>query len=89
MARKYEPIWEALKAALAAKPNEAPKVAVAAPAPLHRRIIKGVLKEKNNDLGFKVLEAENRRKWVLRYITNQSKITLILKSYETFSIKDL
>ena len=48
--RKYQPIWERIKATGSCK--------VAVPKPLHRRVIRGVIKEKDEDHGFKVLDAE-------------------------------
>lgn len=76
--RKYQPIWEALK-------KEDPKtgvhsVALASPEQLHRRIINGVLKEKNKDLGFKYESSEAGRWYRIEYSNQGSKLTITMKS---------
>lgn len=64
---KYSPIWENLKRDLEAR-------VVAHPA-LHRRIIKAVIKRKDEDLGYKVLNAEMYKKAKLSYTIEGNVIT--------------
>lgn len=51
--REYQPIWEALKST--------GKTRLSVPIPYQPRVRKAVLKEKYNDLGFKVLLAETHQ----------------------------
>ena len=68
--RKYQDIWEALKAT--------GTCSIAAPRPLHARILKAVVKEKYNDLGYKVLLAETSQKATVTHVRNGSTIRFIL-----------
>lgn len=52
--RQYEPIWIALK--------ERGYCRIAAPTPLHRRIKKAVIKEKYNDIAWKLTLSEEQHK---------------------------
>jgi len=49
--RKYQPIWEHLK--------EHKSISLAADSSLHDRIIMAVYKEKNKDVGWKLLVSES------------------------------
>lgn len=53
--RQYQAIWEALKAK--------GECSVAAHTALHPRIIKAVIKEKYNDLGWKILMEDRQIPW--------------------------
>lgn len=64
--RKYQPIWEKIKAE--------GKCELAAPIPYHPRIKKAVLKEKDNDLGFKVLLGEKFKRARLEIETQGVKM---------------
>ena len=75
--RKYESIWERLKTK---DTNGKHIVMVAAPEPLHSRIIKGVLKEKNKDLGFKLMMSEEGRWFRIEYSSNMARLTITMKS---------
>lgn len=55
--RKYQAIWEAIK--------ENGKASLIAEASLHERIVHAVRKEKNIDLGWKLLSAELGKKYYL------------------------
>jgi len=66
MARKYAPIWEQLKAH--------GRATIATPVPFHRRIIRAVIKEKNLDLGYKVLMAEESKSPRLEYESHGSRL---------------
>ena len=68
--RKYTPIWEALK--------RGGTVAITAPKPFHRRIIRAVIKEKYLDLEYRLLMSEAGRRQKLEYKIEQSKITFKL-----------
>lgn len=71
--REYEPIWIRLKqkkvAALVASPK------------LHRRIMKAVCKERNNDLAYKLELSESNRKAKLEFESDDKKLTIKLKEY--------
>lgn len=56
--RLYQPIWEQLK--------QKHKCDIAAPKAYHKRIKKAVIKEKDMDLGFKVLLAEEAKSATLQ-----------------------
>lgn len=70
MPRKYETLWKQLKAN-----NKAAVVAVPA---YHKRIIKAVIKEKNVDTGFKLLNSHEGRVAILKYDTEFSRIRFFL-----------
>ena len=69
--RKYEPIWKELKlsgkAALTAKPQ------------LHARIKKAVIKEKDNDLAFKLSASEGGKKYKLSVASNGQVLSFLLE----------
>jgi hypothetical protein len=68
--RKYEPIWDLLKST--------GSCTISAPRPLHSRIYKAVVKEKYNDLGYKVLLAETSQKALITHKRVGSTITFYL-----------
>jgi hypothetical protein len=70
--KTYAPIWEKLKNS----PDHSCTI-TAIPA-LHARIIKAVIKKKNEDLGYKVLLAEEGKVATLLKSVNQSTITFRL-----------
>ena len=72
--RYYEPIWRKIKTQKTAQ--------IAAPRPLHPRIIKAVNKEKYGDLEFK-LELENSYA-ILYTSSNHAIITFTLKIYSQY-----
>lgn len=59
--RKYQPIWEAVKN------SNLKSVSLAAELSKHRRIIKAVIKEKSQDLGWKQTQLELGKKYTLLY----------------------
>lgn len=76
MSRLYEPIWRSVK--------DTGTCSIAAPSPLHSRIIKAVKKEKDKDLGFKVIMAEEGRAARLQITVQKAKITFrLIKSIGT------
>jgi hypothetical protein len=68
--RKYQPIWEKIKEKGCCK--------IAAPKELHRRTIRGVIKEKDEDIGFKILSAEKWSWNKLSYTKKGNEITFTL-----------
>lgn len=68
--RLYQPIWEHIK--------EKGYCNITSPKETHRRIIKAVIKEKNNDLAFKVLSAEKWKWNKLQYEIQGSLIKFTL-----------
>lgn len=70
---KYAPIWEKLKTER--------KVSVAVPRPLHKRIIKAVIKRKDEDVAHKYLLGERGIKAKLHYDIQDSIIHFTLKYF--------
>ena len=68
--RKHQPIWDRLKRDLTASLSASPA--------MHKRIIKAVIKEKNRDLGWKLLTSEESKHYRLRYQINGALITFHL-----------
>lgn len=68
--RKYQPIWDKLKAT--------GKCELAVPMPYHPRVKKAVLKEKDNDIGFKLLLGEQCKKARLEIETQGAKMVFKL-----------
>jgi hypothetical protein len=66
MSRKYQPIWEALKSKR--------KCTIAAPKPLHKRIIKAVVKEKYQDLGYRFELEELEKSARISYTQKESML---------------
>ena len=71
--RKYQRIWEALKSYHT--------VSLEAELTMHARIIKAVRKEKNIDLGWKLLSLELGKKYVLTESVSGSVITFTLTAH--------
>jgi hypothetical protein len=77
MMRMYEPAWIELK--------KKGRVRLAVPRPLHRRVIKAILKEKNQDLAYKLEMLEKKTRLKITYEQQDSVITIILnKSHRSF-----
>lgn len=68
--RVYQPIWEALKT------NKT--VTIQANPSSHPRIIKAVTKEKDKDVGYKLMVSETYQRAVLRAKINGAQITFNL-----------
>lgn len=77
--RKYQPIWDRLKRDLTAS--------LAASPAMHKRIIKAVIKEKNRDLGWKLLTSEKGTNYKLRYEIDGQLVKFYL--YPNVSLKNL
>lgn len=75
--RKYSSIWNALK--------KDKKCAIAAPIPLHPRIIKAVIAEKYRDSGHRLLTSLSRKRTKLVHIVTGSRIEFLLKEYDVLS----
>lgn len=76
MPRQYEPIWTKLK--------EDGVVRLAVPRPLHKRVVKAVLKEKDMDKGFRLMMLEKRIRLRIEYECKDNVITIKLKQLFTF-----
>lgn len=61
--RKYEPIWIKIK--------ETHKATISAPIHMHKRIKRGVSKEKDQDLGFKLLQDSKGLRYSLVITSNE------------------
>lgn len=71
--RHYQPIWEKLKAEKYCR--------ITAPKPLHKRIIKAVIKEKYGDEGFKFLLLEAGQTARLTFKKTSSVVEFSLTIY--------
>ena len=79
--RQYQPIWIGLKT-LAQKDAETKGISITAPRPLHKRIVKAVVKEKWLDAGWKLqIEPEVSE---LTFVQRASILTFFLtrKKYD-------
>jgi hypothetical protein len=68
--RKHQPIWEQLKLKLSAS--------VAAEPKFHARIIKAVINEKYEDIGWKCLCSEQELKYKLQYTSDNNLVAFKL-----------
>lgn len=84
--RTYQGIWEKLKT------NKNNTVRVAAPKAIHRRIKKAVIKEKDQDILYKLVLQESFKKTILRTVseTNILIFTLVFHDdLKSTTAKDL
>lgn len=79
--RKYQPIWEQLK--------QVNTVSIAADPCLHDRIAKGVKKEKDKDLGWRLLHAEQGKKSKLKIDKEGKAVTFTLVDCTPLKLSDL
>ena len=79
--RKYEPIWQLLKKDGICK--------IEAPRPFHPRIIKGVTKEKYQDITFKVEEEERKLVLKVEQGGKEHPTLLIFYLHKSISVQDL
>ena len=79
--RKYQPIWEELK--------ETNIISLAADPSLHDRIIMAVIKEKNKDLGWKLLVSERGKRLRLKSKVDGKLITFTLVDTPFTKLTDL
>lgn len=77
MARKYSSIWIALK--------KDKHCAIAAPIPLHERIIKAVTAEKYRDVVYKLKMTEDRKRIKLGHKIDGARIRFFLIEYDILS----
>lgn len=77
--RTYQPIWEELKRSNTCK--------ISANKSLHKRIVKAVIKEKYNDVNFKLYLADKGQKAVLTHTKKYSIIEFFLNV--TIGLSDL
>lgn len=73
MARKYTAIWHELK-----KNNYC---VITTHVRLHPRIVKAVTCEKNRDIAYKILKAEENKKVILKHIKNGAMIRFFITEY--------
>lgn len=71
---RYSSIWEAIKRDL--------KCQITSPAPLHKRVIKGVIRTKDEDIAFKLQCAEKAKKYRLSYTKKGNVISFRLHEYD-------
>jgi len=77
--RKYEPIWMELK--------KKHQVRIQIPRPLHKRLIKAVIKEKYNDVVFKFELGERGKAAKLSYI--QQGVVIVFQLKISLGLEDL
>jgi hypothetical protein len=80
--RTYQPIWEQLKS------NKTNMVRIAAPAKLHKRIRKAVIKEKDIDIIYKSQLLASHKKAIL-ITTNPTASELMFKLEFHDALKDI
>lgn len=71
---KYDEIWESLKAHKSVVLSIHPR--------LQKRVIKGVIHAKDHDLLFKFAALEACKRYVIDYIAESARVTVVLKEYE-------
>lgn len=79
--RKYQPIWKQIKLTNTAS--------IAADKSAHARIIKAVRKEKNKDIGWKLLLGEKGVKYELHNKIEGKIITFYLVDISPINLSDL
>lgn len=77
MARKYSSIWKQLK--------DKKHCAIAAPIPLHARIIKAVTSEKYRDMAYKLQMQEKRKHTKIYHRTDGARIQFFLREYDVLT----
>lgn len=73
MARKYTAIWQALK--------KNKHCVISTHVRLHPRVIKAVTCEKNRDVGYKILKAEEGKKVILKHTADGAMIRFFITEY--------
>ena len=81
--RKYQPIWEAIKA------HPDLTASLASPISTHSTIIKAVRKEKDKDLSYKLVLAETGTKYRLMERIEGSLITFYLMDVSPINLLNL
>lgn len=79
--RTYEPIWLQIK--------KYGSATVLCDPPMRRRIIEGVRKEKKNDLGWKLMQAENNRRYKLKETVNDDSLYFYLEETIIINLETL
>lgn len=74
MARKYSAIWKQLKIHK--------HCAIAAPIPLHPRIIKAVTAEKYRDVAYKLATTSERKRVKIYHLIDGARIRFFLREYD-------
>jgi hypothetical protein len=77
MANKYAPIWEALK--------RDGHVTLAIPVPLQKRVLKGLINLKDRDTAFKLLAAEQKKRYILKPLAEAARVRIFLRTYDDTS----
>lgn len=77
MANKYAPIWDKLK--------QDRHVTTAIPVPLQKRVIRGLINLKDRDTVFKFKAAEEKKRYIIRYVTDGARVRFFLREYNDVS----
>lgn len=70
---RYTSIWKQLK--------DTGHCAITAPTQLHRRIVRGVIKDKDEDLAFKLQQTDIFKRAKLTYLCEGNRVRFFLTKY--------
>jgi predicted GTPase len=79
--RKHEHLWNLLKESTKMPASQAKGISVRAQPKAHPRIIKAIIKEKYNDVGFKLSEVSTHKKFRLAKRSEGNVLTFWLYDY--------
>lgn len=77
MANKYSPLWDALK--------DKGHVTTAIPIPLQKRVIRGLINLKDRDRVFKLQAAEDKKRYIIKYLAEGARVRIFLRTYDDIS----
>lgn len=77
MANKYSPLWDKLK--------KDKHVTVAIAVPLQKRVIRGVINLKDRDRVFKLQAAEEKKRYIIRYLIDGARVRIFLRAHDDIS----
>lgn len=77
MANKYSPIWDKLK--------KDKHVTLAIAKPLQPRVIRGVINLKDRDTVFKLQAAEEKKRYIIRYVAEAARVRIFLRAHDDLS----
>lgn len=77
MANKYAPLWDKLK--------EDKHVTTAIAIPLQKRVIRGLINLKDRDRVFKLQAAEDKKRYIIRYLAEGARVRIFLREYNDVS----
>lgn len=84
MANKYAPLWDRLK--------KDKHVTTAIPIPLQKLVIRGLINLKDRDRVFKLQAAEDKKRYIIKYVADGARVRFFLREYtdtSALTISDL